>query len=84
MEAIMETDNREIIELELKYCERCGGLWLRIVGISEVYCACCALQVSDLPGAQVRKRGAKLPGRRHGDHKQLPNFASISRQGGNA
>jgi hypothetical protein len=32
----------------------------------------------------VRKRGAKLPGRRHGDHKQLPNFASISRQGGNA
>ena len=80
----METENTGIIELELKYCERCGGLWLRIVGMPEVYCASCALQVSDLPRTTARKRGAKLPARRHGDRKQLPNFANISRQGGNA
>ena len=80
----METENTEIIELELKYCERCGGLWLRIRGRDDVYCSSCALQISDLPGAPVRKRGAKLPARRHGDRKQLSNFASISRQGGNA
>lgn len=80
----METENMEIIELELKYCERCGGLWLRIRGRDDVYCASCALQVSDLPGAAPRKRGAKLPSRGHGDRKQLPNFGNISRQGGNA
>ncbi|HWF91797.1 MAG TPA: hypothetical protein VN684_05905 [Terriglobales bacterium] len=79
----MDTENNGIIELELKYCERCGGLWLRIRGRDDVYCASCALQISDLPGAAVRKRGAKLRARR-GDRKQLPNFANISRQGGNA
>jgi len=80
----METEGTGIIELELKYCERCGGLWLRIRGRDDVYCAPCALQISDLPGTGPRKRGAKLPARRHGDRKQPPHFANISRQGGNA
>ena len=30
------------IKIELKYCERCGGLWLRRHGDPEVYCATCA------------------------------------------
>jgi len=38
----MELDEVEIIELELKYCERCGGLWLRICGSERVYCGACA------------------------------------------
>jgi len=36
-------------KLELKYCERCGGLWLRPRGAETVYCAPCAEQVRDLP-----------------------------------
>jgi Zn-finger nucleic acid-binding protein len=28
-------------QVELKYCERCGGLWLRQQGVDGVYCASC-------------------------------------------
>lgn len=36
-------------KLELKYCERCGGLWLRLQGSDAVYCAACAEAVRQLP-----------------------------------
>ncbi len=36
-------------ELELKYCERCGGLWLRLQGDTEVYCVSCRRQMAELP-----------------------------------
>jgi Zn-finger nucleic acid-binding protein len=33
----------EEIQVELKYCERCGGLWLRAQGTNGIYCvSCCA------------------------------------------
>jgi len=34
----MESENPEVIQLELKYCERCGALWLRWRGAREIYC----------------------------------------------
>ena len=37
----MEIKDREAIELELKYCERCGALWLRLRGAQDIYCAPC-------------------------------------------
>jgi Zn-finger nucleic acid-binding protein len=37
---------REFIELELKYCERCGGLWLRKMGEHAVYCGPCLPKVA--------------------------------------
>jgi len=40
----METEGLEIVYLELKYCERCGGLWLRRKGEADVYCESCSLQ----------------------------------------
>lgn len=30
------------IQLELKYCERCGGLWLRPGGSDLIFCRRCA------------------------------------------
>jgi hypothetical protein len=36
-------------KLELKYCERCGGLWLRPQGTDAVYCAACAENIRELP-----------------------------------
>ncbi len=36
-------------KLELKYCERCGGLWLRLQGSDAVYCTACADAVRQLP-----------------------------------
>jgi Zn-finger nucleic acid-binding protein len=29
------------VQVEIKYCERCGGLWLRRVGSQEAYCFAC-------------------------------------------
>jgi Zn-finger nucleic acid-binding protein len=42
-------------QLELKYCERCGGLWLRPAGAEHVYCSRCEPEMAELP-AVVRKR----------------------------
>ena len=48
--------------LELKYCERCGGLWIRRQGQSVVYCGLCRAQVAALLSSRSpRKRGARLP-----------------------
>lgn len=37
------------IQLDLKYCERCGGLWLRRKGDNGVYCAGCNAHFAALP-----------------------------------
>jgi hypothetical protein len=37
------------MRLELKYCERCGGLWLRVWESEDVYCPGCVEDVLDLP-----------------------------------
>lgn len=37
----MDYDNSEIVYLELKYCETCGGLWLRLMGSTQTECAAC-------------------------------------------
>ncbi len=46
------TDGKMI--LELKYCERCGGLWLRPAGGGQIYCASCAKQIAEMPPASGR------------------------------
>jgi len=50
------------LKLELKYCERCGGLWLRPAGEQQVYCAGCALAMRDMALPPRKKPGrAHLP-----------------------
>ena len=51
----MEMEGLEIVRLELKYCERCGGLWMRTWGTEDVYCPSCAVQMSELPLVRRRK-----------------------------
>jgi len=51
MKAIMEV---EVVALELKYCERCGSLWLREQGTEEVYCDACVSKLSARPGYRFR------------------------------
>lgn len=53
----MESES-EIIQLELKYCERCGGLWLRRKGHVEVFCAACQ---ASMPERAVMKRPPTRP-----------------------
>ncbi len=57
-----------VIHVELKYCERCGGLWLRPEGAEEVYCATCRAVLAAMPNAEeaparkARRRKARVPG----------------------
>ncbi len=41
----------EAVKLELKYCERCGGLWIR-ASATNVYCPRCTARL------QVMQRAA--------------------------
>lgn len=45
----MELDEMEIVQMELKYCERCGGLWMRQTGSGDPYCPGCAPWMAALP-----------------------------------
>jgi ribosomal protein L37AE/L43A len=55
----------EGIRMELKYCERCGGLWLRECGAGVVYCSKCEAEVADLPIPKKKTQRLILPvGRR--------------------
>jgi hypothetical protein len=80
----MEIDGLEIVRLELKYCERCGGLWMRRWGTEEVYCPPCAVQMADLPPVRRRKT-PHLPANDRGDRKSpCEELAAFCGEGGNA
>jgi hypothetical protein len=59
-------------QFELKYCERCGGLWLRPVGGEQIYCVVCSRQMADLPPAsyEVGRATMKKGPRWGADHSQ--------------
>lgn len=64
----MEWNEVEITQLELKYCERCGGLWLRERGSQEVYCASCLPWMGEMSRSWKKGRprlpaGLKMEGR---------------------
>ncbi len=59
-----EADTNEL-QLELKYCERCGGLWLRPLGGGQIYCAPCGRAMAELPAVSHRARGARMPVGKH-------------------
>ena len=60
-------------KLELKYCERCGGLWLRPQGADAVYCASCAEAINQLPPS----RSGTPPGSLHAACMCLVTFLAL-------
>ena len=48
MNFISEIEGQEM-HVELKYCERCGGLWLRPQGTDGVYCTSCRVRLAGMP-----------------------------------
>lgn len=58
----MESEDPEVIQLELKYCERCGALWLRLRGAQTIYCGPCDLEVMDLPAPRKIPSKPRVPG----------------------
>ncbi len=53
----MSSATEEEVKLELKYCEVCGGLWLRASGSLQPYCVSCQAIVAEL--APARRRGGQ-------------------------
>jgi uncharacterized Zn finger protein (UPF0148 family) len=49
---------QRMIRMELKYCERCGGLLLRRAGEAVVYCSPCEAQMRELPEVRESQRQA--------------------------
>lgn len=49
------------VRMELKYCEHCGGLWVRERGAGTVYCERCQDKVADLPLPKRKPGRLTLP-----------------------
>ncbi len=80
----MEIEGLEIVRLELKYCERCGGLWMRTWGTEDVYCPACAVEMSGLPFGRKGRR-LQLPVNDRVDLKsQSEDWSVVCGEGGNA
>lgn len=62
----MTSQGKAFVGLELKYCEQCGGLWLRERGSAECYCASCARFLQEMPPRtrDNRRQGGSGPLRR--------------------
>lgn len=69
----MKFEDPEVIQLELKYCERCGALWLRLRGTQEIYCAPCDLEILDLPSPRHVPSKPRLPGNHKIEIKARPD-----------
>jgi ribosomal protein L37AE/L43A len=44
----MELQDVDAIQMELKYCERCGALWLRLTGSDVIFCSPCSVLLAGL------------------------------------
>jgi hypothetical protein len=81
----MKIDDPEMIQLELKYCERCGALWLRLRGVQAIYCAPCDLEMLDLPSPRRVTSRARLPGNHRIEVKARPgDLPAFCGKGGTA
>jgi hypothetical protein len=59
------------VAVELKYCERCGGLWLRAQGGEGVYCPGCCVRLAELPAPTRRSSFKPRPPRGKDLHGQV-------------
>jgi hypothetical protein len=75
VEAIMERQSKKrgFVEMELKYCERCGGLWLRQNGEHSVYCGPCIPKVAE----EALERHAAGMSRLVRDHMERQSIESV-------
>ena len=52
----LEVMEQQLVVFDLKYCERCGGLWFRLEGDEEVYCPSCGPIMAELPVPRKRRK----------------------------
>jgi hypothetical protein len=56
-----ENENENEVRVELKYCEHCGGLWVRERGAGVVFCERCQPKVDELPMRKKKPGRIRLP-----------------------
>jgi hypothetical protein len=78
-------DQRGNEQVELKYCERCGGLFLRDRQAGIIYCAGCTARTTTadwvdvtFPGDRRRLRPVRLPRGPRADKEELQGMATIA------
>ena len=71
----------QAMQVELKYCERCGGLWLRPQGVDGVYCAICLVHLAALPepGETVPRKARHRKKRAPGTDVQREGLQKVAR-----
>ncbi len=47
------------LRMDLKVCEGCGALWLRMGGTDGVYCRGCVKKLADFPAPRGRHAGGR-------------------------
>lgn len=77
----MEGIDSNAVQMELKYCERCGGLWLRLKGSELIYCPSCAVV---LAGIARDPRFLAYYATRHGSTDEPESTNTFWIEGGNA
>lgn len=80
----MESEKLNVIQLELKYCERCGGLWVRRMEGEEVYCPPCAIAMMDMACPSKRKSSPRLPVNHKVEEPGNHKLILVNKRGGNA
>jgi len=58
-----DSNEKNEMRVELKYCERCGSLWVRECGGGLVYCAKCEAEIAELPRPKKKPARIELPSR---------------------
>jgi hypothetical protein len=54
-------NNSGEVRVELKYCEHCGGLWVRERGAGVVYCEKCQAMLEEMPMKKKKPGRVRLP-----------------------
>ena len=73
----MHNESEVMFCVELKYCERCGALWLRTAGTRESYCAECFVKLQDWPQA---KEGSKRHRAAHRNRSRSRDFHAVAEE----
>ena len=81
---MQRSNSAEELTLELKYCERCGALWLRPARGQQVYCVDCALEIADLPLASSEQETPTRGSRGNVVGGEFGEYAEGDGRGGDA
>lgn len=78
----MEVQDVGAIQMELKYCERCGALWLRLTGSDLIFCPSCSVILAGLArDPRFREHRGSIS---HGGEIERKTNSAFWSEGGNA